>query len=432
MTTPTTSRRRFQAVAAATALALLATPHAAATRGPDEEIVADIATILVESGPDTAGAALSQLGTSAVPELFAALVEQRIASGDTVVRIDGFRKRAVTEALGRLWGSEVRAFLRTLPRGGPEVRVAVRLVAEHGARAEVALLARILEPPDDEHHVPKEHRLAYESALDRIVERDPDALFELPTACREGHASLIAPAVRVAGKAGGPPALRVLSDLLGRIPGAEALILGEMARLGPSVPHPVDLDVADEIRRQLDSGEPQIVIAAILAAHGLGDTGSVDRLIGLLDTPYGGGAKAHAALRDLTGKRFAADRYSWLEWYREEREWWKTEARSQLARIPHGDPAEVSGILQGLAGKRLYRHELAPGVTAALRRTEVDLVRLGCAVLSNLGSPLVVSDLIEVLEYPNPAVHEEARRALRSITGKDLGPDPVAWQELYR
>ncbi len=68
---------------------------------------------------------------------------------------------------------------------------------------------------------------------------------------------------------------------------------------------------------------------------------------------------------------------------------------------------------------------------AALKDNEWDVRAGAVAALAEIKDIRAISPLIDTLEDKHPAVREIIAKALRRITGENLGQDPVKWQEWY-
>jgi hypothetical protein len=99
-----------------------------------------------------------------------------------------------------------------------------------------------------------------------------------------------------------------------------------------------------------------------------------------------------------------------------------------LGTLERGTDVQVIAALAKIAGRRLYRDELATAVVASLGRREGAVLQVACSTLQGLGSPCAIEALIDLLDHTDPGVEASAQRALTGITGRTLPPDSGAWR----
>jgi HEAT repeat protein len=107
--------------------------------------------------------------------------------------------------------------------------------------------------------------------------------------------------------------------------------------------------------------------------------------------------------------------------------WWEEEAEALLVRIERGHGAEFTRAAREAMEHRLFRDRIAEAFAQALRRSNLEEVRLSCRALELLGSSTAVRGLVECLQSDSPAVREAAWQALRAITGDDLPMESDSW-----
>lgn len=436
--------RGLTASLVAVAMSALAAPTpAAALRTQDPELEQAVLAVLKEASSASRERRaeleleLGGLGSRAFPLLLRSLARERLPDGFGTGGLDTrqlvpAQSETLEGALARMPRESLRAGLRALPGGPeslPERSAGLRLLGRVGAREDVLLLTRLANPGPGERSVDRSLRAVYESALEDVLAREPAGLREVASAFGQAHPSLLAHLIGAAGTVRSPEALGALAGLLGRVPEADPLLLIELGRVGAEVAHPVDERVLAMVRRYLDSGEPRVVVETALVCASLEDGLAAERLVALVADPRPGvGPASRKALVQLTGRDVGDGAAAWQAWYREQSAWWEQQSKLELRLLADGPPVEVARILKDLVQRTHHRHEVAPKVAAVLRRPEVDLVALACAVLGHLRSPLAVPQLVEALEHPDARVRREAHRALLKTTGQKLPPDAAQWR----
>jgi HEAT repeat protein len=435
---------RVTSLAGVALLATAAMPGAAG-RSPSQQGWSEaqpahvVARVLLEASPGEIESGLVALGTAGLPDLFDVLASGRIPMrigehGNTARVLALHQESAVLGAFARLPSRRVVAFLDALAGEPLEPRAqvaALRILGRMGLREELALLTSVA-APEPGALARRAVREAFEDALVRILQRDPSAVHDVPSLYARAHLSYLEPIASALGREASPERLLGLSRLLGLVPEADRLVLIEIGRVAPGLSDADELTRAN-VRGHLRAGDTRVLIEAVLAIGHLGDRESVPRLIELLrHSSRTLSSGAHAALHGITGQVLGAQPESWSKWYAEEMDWWRTRASAELGLLASGPYAGTSRTILRLSKKRMFKHELAEPLAAVLRRREPDLVVLGCAALGHLGSRRAVPYLIRCLERDDEDMQSAAWRALRRITGLDLGADPAQWRGAIR
>ena len=395
----------------------------------------EVARVLLESSPSKLGDDLAKLGATALPDLFEVLATGRIPirvgeHGNSSRELEPSHERAVLGTFSRLPYRRVIAFLDVLsgePLEPEAQRAALRILAELGTGEELSLVARVGTPAQGA-IARRPVREAFEQALVRILERDPSSVRDVPSLYARAHPSYLGPIAAALGQRASHERLLALSRLLGKVAEADRLVLIEIGRMAPRVSDPDQLALSN-VRPYLRAADLQVLTEATMAVGRLEDRGAVPRLIELIDHRDPTVARAALdALRGMSGKVIGARPESWTEWYRKEMEWWRHEAPGELGVAASGSPEQASRVILQLSKKRLFKNELAEPLAASLERSEPELVVLACAALGHLGSRKAVPHLIRCLERENQDMQTAAWRALRRITGLELGADPQLWK----
>jgi hypothetical protein len=194
------------------------------------------------------------------------------------------------------------------------------------------------------------------------------------------------------------------------------------------LPRPIGEDVLSNVRRFVAEADPIALPEAILAVGYLDDCESIPQLIALLKSPRRGlSANALWSLRRITGLGIAQTPERWTSWHLSERGWWQRSWSSTLAQLRGKDVRRVKIALMEVSTRHLYRHTIAHEVAELLAHDDVDVATLACTTLAQLDSPAALPRLIKCLEHEDAILRTAAWNALRSITEKDLPPDPLAW-----
>ena len=400
-----------------------------------------IAAVLLGAEGPRAARELAALGVESIHELFGTLRDGRLPirvgeHGSSFRALDAAQIAALEEAFALLPRFEVLAFLEGLAHSDGERTercAALQVVGAFGGRAQLRLLARLAEPSEPTGRIPRAVRDAFAQALARCLARDPSLGLELADRFRELHPALLAGAIESIGREAEPARLELLGSLLGREPEADVFVLIEIGKLAGRLPHPLDERLRAPARAYLSSHEPQLALEAALAAERLDDQAAMLDLAYLLDhADVNVRDRAWRSLMALSDRRIPPLRERWTAWLDDMSTWWAGAAQSEFAALAHGPASEVAASIMEISKRRFFRHELTAPLSAVLRRSEPELVELGCAALGHLGSRTAIPELIEVLAArPEEKLQAAAWHALKRITGSELGPDARLWREAF-
>ena len=401
-----------------------------------------LGTVLLQGrGPDSAPGTLEQdvaaLGTPVIPAIIDALARGRFADPQSRDEGDGHALRvdedfALLDALALLPIGSVRGHVSSLAEGSDQNvhEACVRVVGKVGLGQDLPLLAEMSQRVDGGAPT-RQDRAAFEQALARILERDPEGIGYAERAFDSLHDGLIAPLIEAVAGVANNDAIHVLASRLGRQPAADPLLLVHVGRLGGRLHSPFHATVLEAVRKYLRTSNYELVLIAAHTVGQLEDTAAVPVLIELLDDPMPAiPPKAAEVLRSLTREQIGVSPSRWSAWYAAEAEWWSQEARGQLDEFKYGEAGEVSELLMKVSRHRLYRHEIAEAVSEMLNRNESELVFLACSTLGYLESWTAVPALVAVIEDPDEQVRTSAARALHLITGLPPGATTADWRAL--
>lgn len=398
-----------------------------------------LSAILMQSDPTGMSAQVAALGVDGWERLFAVLRDGRFpvkvgTEGHSFRKLDAPRRAALIAATARLPYEFVLARLDELPTAGVGERlVAFEILGAVAGSEDLGLCMRMAEPKRGETRVDRRLRDGFGQALAALLERHPYVSGVLVAQFRDLHPSLISSSVSALGSAPFGGQLVALSNLLGRVPEADVLILIELGRAAASARHPVDERVFTALRPYLTTSNSQLCVEAVVAAEKLQDRRAVPFLIDLLESEHRSVLeRAYAALGSTSRKQIPPVAQTWRTWHEEAIAWWADERLLTESKLHSGTPAEVARLVMELSKRHMFRHELTPLLAPVLEREEAELVALACAALGHLGSDRAIEPLLELLDSSrDDELRGAAWRALKRVTGQELGPDPEEWRAVY-
>lgn len=377
---------------------------------------------------------LGTLPSAELTNLFRLAVEGRLAlAGEgACLPLDAAQHAAVRDALALHPRRELVPFLEDLARRSLETRErleAHRILEAMGAAEHLRLLLRLSAVPGEEAPA-LELRTSFTAAAAAIFAREPQALAEVQVLLGECPPALGAPLIEALARVRGARATEALARLLGRVPGLDGLLLCRLAQRGRFSARNEEF-VFEALRRYLGHADPSLVAGAARATAALGDEAAVAELIELIEhRDPRARSSAFEALTALSGLALGEDASRWTSWYQAEAAWWEREADARLVRIERAHGQEYVRAAREVLEHRLFRDRSAEAFVHALGRRDAHEVWIACRALRELGSPLAVPPLVELLRADDPRVREAALEALRAITGLELDPSPESWESV--
>lgn len=377
---------------------------------------------------------LGNLDAPEIPGLFLLAAEGRLpgSAPGAGARIDAEERQLVRECLSARPRRELVLFLSDLaasPLTLAQRLEAQTLLAGMGSGEHIRLLGRLTHPSQERAPIAPELRNGLRAALSSILARDPSALSVVALFFSESPPALSSAIVDAVADQRTSEASRLLATLLGRSPGLDPLLLARLAER-QGVPAVRDENVFEAVRRYLAHRDPALVCAAALACGKLGDDGSVEALIGLIEHPDERvRARAFVALSDISGLGFRDEAARWTSWYHAEMRWWDEEADSLLVRVERGRGREFVRAANEALEHRLFRDRIAESFAQTLQHGSSMEVMLACRALGRLRSPVAVQALLECTESEDARLREAAWKALRAIPGVELPPESDSWAE---
>lgn len=355
---------------------------------------------------------LAQLGADAIPLLFERVVSGRGSSETSVATT-----ATALAALAQLPREELLAFLAQLARSTPDDRRrqgALDLLGRLGGRDELRLALEFGEPADPAIPPALELRTALEAALLGICERERGAARTCAGFFPRTLPALRAVVARVVARAAGEEAAGLLAAQLGSVGvEADALLLLEIGACASRTHGSEDELVLERVRGLLGHPDPRLATLACAALDKLRDHEAVPDLIVLLgDDDPNLRARAHAALRSLTGLALPAEAQAWMEWLDPALAWWDERAEPCRVALVSGSAAEAAAAVQECAGQRLFLGRVAEWLALALVRPETDVVESACRALGAIPENAARQALMSALARPEPSVVARARSAL--------------------
>ncbi|QDU67305.1 hypothetical protein [Engelhardtia mirabilis] len=232
------------------------------------------------------------------------------------------------------------------------------------------------------------------------------------------------------GDVGSGAALPLLSRQLAQRSSVQTAVLNEIARCAPSVDRRLDDEVARAVLRLLDPQDPHLSTAAIRALGALRSLDAVDDLVQLLTSDGDLAEQAHRALVQISGSSLPANADLWRERLEVERNFEKRGLNSHLHALQDASIGDLAAHLRALDGHFMARDAIAEQLSLLLLRDEVLVRRAACVSLGRTGSVQGLKPLAALLDESTGVDNDlagQARDALISIAGTDLGPTAGDW-----
>ncbi|MFT5198154.1 MAG: HEAT repeat protein [Planctomycetota bacterium] len=382
---------------------------------------------------------LAQLAQESVEAIckpmLAGRFEMRVGAGEVVLRdLQAHDRAALMTALGAAELGDLRAYFTALAESGVTLseRIGVlEILGVHGNREDMTLLLHWAAGYKFQGRIKRGLREAYGTAVALILERDPKAISLARRIYSDLPLALKPALIRALGRTESMESLATLTGFLGRNSQMDALILRELAVLGGQLKHPLDVKAQWRIAKTLHSPARAIRQQCIEACKSMETTQAVPALIALMSSEDAfESEQALKALEFITGQRLSRDEKEWTDWLEGAHIWWESEAQDLIHQVRTGTPAEVNQALVKLSRERYFRHRLVTPVAVGLENEEESIVRVACAALGYMGSPLGVEPLLDRLARASKQpIHQAALQALLQITGQNHGANPEAWHK---
>lgn len=255
---------------------------------------------------------------------------------------------------------------------------------------------------------------SYREAAGRIFASDSRAHAATAGLGKIAVATLLPALASAIGDVGAREGIEALVSLLGLAQETDAVVLQELARIAAHHPGPCETRSVAKIRPYLHHA-PDATLACVIVLGRFEDVDSASEIAALLDSPDPEvSSAALVALQRIGRQRFPGRRALWEVWLLDQERWWAEEAPGLLHDLFEGDIPQVIQRTRVLGLHTLYRHALAPEVAALLEHEDPIVRRFACAALGQLGSALAVPALEDARNDEEMA--GEAHRALALLT----------------
>ncbi len=327
------------------------------------------------------------------------------------------------ESLSRQPLERLRAFLAGVAGASPSVSragAAIAVLARAGRADDLALMARFHSDETAD---------AFEDGVVAILSRDRGGLLVLDAVRDAGATGLRASCVRSVARLPAADSARWLARCVQRAGDVRPEAVARLGRMALEVPVPLPEEARHAVRALLDGADRPALQPAIIAAGRLHDTAAVPALIACLgDASVGVRADAAWALERISGLHFDRNAELWRDWFAREAQWWREDGEQAAAALQAGDRAARTQTLLAIGSRRAWRDQLASLAAVALHDEDPGIAVLAAQVLATLDSKAGVPPLLQALGRGEDEVVKAACSALRSITGKDLPPEPASWR----
>ena len=353
----------------------------------------------------TASEKVVRLGAAVVPDVFLVFGQGTDSAGIEADVLFGALASLPREALDAAFAAAEQ------PEAEIDLRVGALIVlGRFGGGSDLGRAVRIARDED----LADDLRAAVAS----VLKEDRSAFSGLWSLFGETPDVLLPAVVRAIGDADDVRGLVTLGNLLNEDRVPHEIALGSIAVIADGENPPFDVRVLADVRRVLDRAQGAALAAAARAAGRLQDFEALPELIELLDsTDPKVKTEALGALRFTSGLDFRSDSRRWAAWYDGEREWWEDEAPAVIDRLGSSDIADVVASVNVVVARRLYRNELAVEVYGLLSHSESGMRSLACSALGQLGSTVVLEELVRSLDDSDSSVRSSAWSAARCRSG---------------
>ena len=380
---------------------------------------------------------LVALGPQAAPALFSVAtgesVEALLTDDDPAAWMcptDRVSELALA-ALAELPGVPVRALLRAETRARPEreVRVvALHVLGRQGSAEGLALTFELLAESGDELEQRAVRSVAGDALLAMLRSDGATAaalerpLLAAPRAAQHMACEALARCNR-------PAAVALVTKLFGIDPELDLAALEALTQLGERYPWRVGDDVLARLRKALGREDARLRAEVARGLGRLKDGQSFRALVALLEDRDSAVVRAAQwALCAISGETRILERAHWLRWFEAESAWCRDEAPAWIEAVDPADPARLAEAVRVLLDHPLARDPVVDALASTLPAFAPEAQRIACGALERLGSRRCVPALVELLFESDEGVRSSAWRALRTLTGEELPPEPHVWE----
>lgn len=394
--------------------------------------LSEIREVLAEPGDREARESLVELGPSAAPTIWAVLSGQVLAEED-------FDREAGQELLRQTladWPGRrtSKGLLGALRDDTPfaERLVLIELIGSTRCERALADMLEVLAGLDPALLRSRRISSSLKNALAPLLLEDSRRFHVLIELLPELPSELLPVLIEVVGDLPRPEAMYVLSRAAALGPGLERVVLGEIAGNGRRLAPGATMESIEFARQYVDSFDPLLRRLAAMALGRLRDGDSfLDLIRRLEDEDPVVRRVSLEALQELSGMRRPWTAERWRAFWESERAWLDgaSELRRDLAR---GQEHEAGEAVRFLSRHRTFAFEVSGILAHGLENSRSRVRALTCEALSRLSHPAAVPHLIPALADEDDAVRSAARRALKHLTGVDLGEAWRDWDDWWQ
>ncbi len=268
-----------------------------------------------------------------------------------------------------------------------------------------------------------------ERALAELLSGNPRRFRKLDKLVAELPDHLLKPVIVYAGKSSSAEAASFLSRTASQSPFAERLVLESIARKNANSMEWVPEAFLPIAQRALDQDDVLSRRLGIRALGTLRDSTSFLRLVEVYEQEEGSLHRtALGVIQEMSGMRRDWDGPRW-------REWLETELNrlEQDKAGAHGiaslDPGAALVAIRTLTTHKLFAKDAVEMVGNALSHADPNVRLLACRALSELRHTRAIRLLVDRLDDADERVRTSALTSLQQLTGRDFGPERLAWEE---
>ncbi|MCP5023738.1 MAG: HEAT repeat domain-containing protein [bacterium] len=300
--------------------------------------------------------------------------------------------------------------------------VSMEIIQILGGATQVSQLVDLLAIPrkaEEQDYDTRSFMRPLKTSLLRACDRDALTLRVIENAYGSQTRDLDSQLLRILGSCDVQRTPDTLVNCLGKRHHFDAIVLTQLAAALRKPHLRISSFGLGAIRPLLGSPDAHTRQSAVRALGYADDTTSIRPMILMLDdTADSVRNETLLALQRITAMTIEGHPERWLHWFEEETDWWCEESPATLQTLRDSTEKDVARILRELAGKRLFRREIAPHVMGMLEDPRPEVVRLALATLESLRPPFtdLAPLLKELSEHHSPIVRNDANRILHYLT----------------
>ena len=394
--------------------------------------LSEVQTLFAAQAEPRTQRALGKLGPSAAPAMWAVL------SGRARKQESEFDTSACKDLAQKViasWPSEevipelLSAANSRTPAG--ERLVLIEMLSWTDSAAALPAIVEVLSKFRPEEHHSQRVKAELQHALQALLDDNPHRFRKLEPLLEGLPEQLLSSALECTATNPTQEAGKLLASAAKQSPRTERLVLECLARCKSAETRWNSLDFMPIARRALMHKDPLVRRMGITVLGEFGDTSSFFELTEVLERSEGSLQRtARAALQKMSGMKRDWDADRWRGWLAGEQERFAADSEQALG-LASADAGTALVAIRRLTTHKLFAESAAELVGRALNNHDPVVRRLACEGFSALTSQTAVSALAIQLDDSDETVHEAAHAALRTLTGRDLGPTRAAWEDWW-